>query len=274
MTKPIERIHYWLGGLIALLLVIVAGAGVVNTQLYTPFLDETLVAFQFFQDLLALFFAPCLVALMLMAHRGSRRAFVLWAGILVFVAYYYAFYGFGYVLTVYYPLYLALMGLSIYSLVGLLVSIDRVEFRAAVRAEMPVRLGSVVLGITALFVPIWMSMIVQRMASHEVETTDLVFVLDLAYLIPACVYAAVQLWRRTAVGYLLSGPLLFKAMISGILLTGGELLKVSRGFPLAVDQLLIYLFLAGIGLVALLRYLWAIDDQRLPAPENVMARIQ
>jgi hypothetical protein len=250
-----------MGMLVALLLAIAAGAGVYDKGIYRPFLDESFVDFQFFQDLVSLIFVPLLVSAVYFTHRGSRRAFVLWAGVMVYVTYYYAFYCFGYVYTAYYPLYLALMGLGAYSLIGLLTSEVARTFQAAVSAKMPVRFIAIVLGMTVLFVPIWFSMIVRGINTHQVQTTDLVFVLDLPFLIPACVLAAVQVWRRRSIGYLLSGPLLFKATISGMLLTGGEMLKLQRGLPLAYDQLAMYLFLAVVGLAGLVFYMLHLEAQ-------------
>ena len=255
------RPYIVIGQLIAVLLVITACAGVFNPDLYRPFLNDTLVTFQFFQDLVSLLFAPLLIVVMVLAQRGSRRAFVIWAGILVYVTYYYAFYAFGFVYTVYYPLYLALIGLGAFSLIGLLASTDRAQFQAHMDPRMAVRLMSGVLGMTVLFVPIWLSMVFEGIRTQTTHETDLVFVLDLPFLIPACLFAAVQLWRRRPIGYLLAGPLLFKAVISGILLSGGELLKVRIGLAPALDQLSMYLFLAIMGLLAFVLFLRAVDDE-------------
>jgi hypothetical protein len=241
--------------LISVLLVITAGVGLWIEGLYSPFLSETLVAFQFFQDLLSLLFAPLLLVVIFFAHRGSLRAFVIWVGLLVYTIYYYAFYCFGFVYTNVYSLYLALMGLAAYSLIGLLTSVDLQFFRQHVSDKMPVRLISGVLGMTVLFTPIWLGMLVQGIKTQQVGTTDLVFVLDLPFLIPACTFAAVQIWRRQPLGYLLSGPLLFKATISGVLLTGGEFLKMQRGLPPAYDQLAMYLFLATVGSIGFVQYM-------------------
>ena len=40
----------------------------------------------------------------------AAGAFVLWGGLLVYTAYYYVFYAFDHVMTVVYPLYIALIG--------------------------------------------------------------------------------------------------------------------------------------------------------------------
>jgi hypothetical protein len=48
---------------------------------------------------------------------------------------------------------------------------------------------------------------------------------------------------------------LFKATVSGILLTGGEFLKMQRGLPPAMDQLGMYVFLAVAGSLGLAFYM-------------------
>lgn len=262
MIHPSLRPHYWMGSLTALLLVITAGAGLMMNGLYRPFLSESIVAFQWFQDLVSLLFAPVLVVAMMLTRRGSTRAFTLWTGVLLFAGYYYAFYVFDFVYTVYYPLYLAVIGLALWSLLGLLTGADLQAFARQVDERMPVRFIALVLAMTVLFVPIWLSVIVQGIRTQQPGNTDLVFVLDLPFLIPACVYAAVQVWRQRPIGYLLSGPLLFKSGVSGILLTGGEVLKMQRGLPPALDQLAMYLFLAVAGLAALTVYLRHLDSVR------------
>jgi hypothetical protein len=255
MFRTSLRPYYVMGAVIAALLAITGGAGVLVEGLYRPFLSEPLVAFQFWQDLVSLLFAPLLVAAMVRTARGSVRAFVIWTGLLVYTLYYYAFYVFDFVYTAYYPLYLALVGLAAYSLIGLLTSVDPCRFCTHVGQAMPVRLIGGVLGTTLLFVPIWLIGVAQSIARQQPGETDLVFVFDLPFLIPACVVAAVQVWRRRPLGYLLSGPLLVKAVASGVLLTGGELLKLQRGLPLAIEQLAMYLVLAVVGGAGLALYL-------------------
>ena len=77
--------------------------------------------------------------------RGSTRALVIWGAVLVYTLYYYAFYAFGHVYTQLYPAYVALEGLSAFSLVGLLVGVDVEEFGRRVDSRMPVRFISGVL---------------------------------------------------------------------------------------------------------------------------------
>ncbi len=242
------RPYTFMGGLIALLLAATAGAGVLVQGFYDPFFKEqSILAALYVQDLVSLLAAPALVAAMFWTLRGSRRAFVVWCAVLVYAVYYYAFYVFGNAYNVFYPLYLALMGLGIYSLIGLLAGVNLQAFAAGIDGKMPVRALATILLIALLFVPLWGSMIVQDIQARQPRTTALVFVLDLCFLLPAITIAAVQLWRRRPFGYLLSGILLIKAAMSGILLAVSTLWAVQLGMPLPVEELGMYLFLTLAG---------------------------
>ena len=249
------RPYTLMGGLIALALVLASIGGMLQPDIYRPFLSPGLVAFQFIQDTMTLLFAPALLAAMYLASRGSARGLVVWVGLLIGTVYYYSFAVFDFFYTVYYPLYLALVGLGTYSLIGLLTAVDVDAFAQRVNPRLPVRLVAFVLGMTLLFVPIWGMFIAQGITSQKAGETDLVVVLDLCFLIPACSVAAVQVWRRRPVGYLLSGPLLLKSVMSGIILSGGEIQKTLQGGSLIVEQFSMYLFLAVVGTTALVLYL-------------------
>jgi hypothetical protein len=250
-----------MGSLIAPLLVITAGAGVFIKDLYAPFVSTPgFVAALWVQDLVSLLAAPVLVAAMVWTRRGSRRALVVWCGVLVYTIYYYAFYVFGYTYTVFYPLYLALMGLGVYSLIGLLVGIDLAAFGAGVDAKMPVRTLAIILLVALLFVPLWGSILAHDIQVQQPRVTALVFVLDLCFLLPAITIAAVQLWQRRPFGYLLSGMLLIKAAVSGILLAVSTIWAAQLGMPLAVEELGMYLFLTIAGSAGVFFYMRHLHD--------------
>jgi hypothetical protein len=246
-----------MGGLIALLLALTAGAGVLVKDFYAPFITQpNLIVALYVQDLVSLLATPVLVAAMWWAQRGSRRALVVWCGVLVYTVYYYAFYVFGNVYNVAYPLYLALMGLGVYSLIGLLAGVNLPVFARGVDGKLPVRALAAILLVALLFVPLWSAMLVQDIRAQQPRTTALVFVLDLCFLLPAITIAAVQLWRRRPLGYLLSGVLLIKAAVSGILLAVSTLWAVQLGFmALPVEELGMYLFLTIAGSAGIVLYM-------------------
>ena len=260
-----------MGGIIVLLLAVTAGAGVLAKSLYAPFITAPgLVAALWVQDLVSLLAAPVLAAAMIWTQRGSRRAFVVWCAVLVYTIYYYAFYVFGFTYTVLYPLYLALMGMGVYSLIGLLAGVDLGAFATGVDSKMPVRPLAVILLIALLFVPLWGSMMVHDIGAQQPRVTALVFVLDLCFLLPAITIAAVQLWQRRPFGYLLSGILLIKAAVSGILLAVSTLWAAQLGMPLAVEELGMYLFLTVAGSAGVFFYMRHLHET--PAAARVDAK--
>lgn len=255
------RPYYWTGVLTALCLAIVATAGLLQPGMYVPFIhSEALRVGLPVQDAVSLLAAPALLAVMFYTRRGSVRAFVVWAGILLFAAYYYAFYCFGFVYTIYYPFYLAIMGLSFYSLLGLLASVKLDVFQTCIDAKVPVRFLAFVLGMTVLFIPIWLIAIFQGIQTQKINEGALVFTLDLAFLIPLSVIGAIQIWRRTAFGYLIGGILIFKLAISGILLTGGSLVQITNGFAVGPDFGM-YIFLIVAGSAGLIVYFRGLHNQ-------------
>ena len=66
-------------------------------------------------------------------------------------------------------------------------------------------------------------------------------------------------------GYPMSAVLLIKATVSGVLLTGGEFMKMQRGLPPAMDQLAMYVFLAVAGLAGLVLYMRNLGNVAEPA---------
>jgi hypothetical protein len=255
MFRTSLRPFYIMGSLIVVLLILTAGAGLLDPGMYRPFVKmDALYVGLVVQDAASLFAAPLLAAAMYFTARGSVRALVTWCGLLVYVAYYYAFYCFGYTYTAFYPLYLALMGLAGYSLAGLLTAVDATAFARHAGPRLPVRLVAGVLGLTILFIPLWLMQIAQGIRTQQVTETGLVFVLDLAVLIPAALYAAWHIWRRRPQGYLIGGVMIFKAAASGILLTGGSIRQIMLGYAVGPDFGM-YIFLAVVGSVALALYM-------------------
>lgn len=255
MIRTSLRPYYVLGSLLALSLAAASALGLMQPAIYRPFMGDALLIGLPVQDAVSLVVALGLIAAMVAAARGSLRALVIWAGLLVYCAYYDAFYVFDPAYTPVYPLYLAILGLAVYSLAGLLAGVDRARFAAQVDARMPVRWIAVVLGMALLFIPIWGSKIAAGIAAQQPDEAHLVYTLDLALMIPAMAFTAVQVWRRQPVGYLFSGVLLVKAALSGILLTAGSLRQMALGVAVPGAELGMYLFLAVPGLLGLASYL-------------------
>lgn len=120
-------------------------------------------------------------------------------------------------------LYIATLGLSFYSFVGALVSLDW-QKAGGLFAEIKIRPAGILLGVVAvLFAFLWLNDIVRALASGGIPTdpdkiglwVNPIHVLDLALLLPGAFIIAVLLWRRRILGLVLAVPFLVFFILMG-----------------------------------------------------------
>lgn len=157
------------------------------------------------QDLVNLLVvSPAIIVLALLALRGSVRAAALWLGALLFTVYNYVIYV---VAIPFGPMFLpwvAVLGLSLFSLLGVAACVDRRELLAGYRDLRAARASAVALLVpAALFGLLWLSEDIPALLNGTTPQTlvDLgvitnpVHVLDLAFFLPATLLVA-ALWLR------------------------------------------------------------------------------
>ena len=249
-----------MSALAAILTLIVVAAGLLVPDFYHMPSRDLLIGV-YAQDLVALLIA------VRATRRGSLRGLMVWAGCLAYLVYGYLLYSFDRVFTPLYPVYIAIMSLSIYSLTVLLARLDGPAFAHQVRPGMPVRLIAVVLFSPAVVVVPWIAGLIDTVRTGTPSPYNSIIVLDLGLLIPACIYSAVQLWQRKPWGLILGGVLLVKAASLGWSLTLGMLYYHFLIAPHPdLVQLPFYAFLALFGAYAVARYLQHLagDSGRVP----------
>jgi hypothetical protein len=136
---------------------------------------------------------PLLVVLGRRATRGSLAAYLGWLGCLTFTLYNYAIYAFSVHFGPLFLVWVAVLGLSSFALIGGLATLNvaAVERRYAGRGA-PLT-AWLLIGVAALFVGLWLSEIIpdlvagapSRSASDWRVPTNPVHVLDLAFFLPA-----------------------------------------------------------------------------------------
>jgi hypothetical protein len=204
----------------------IAGAGSVvgllaSDRIYgqeTPAFISTSLA----QDIVNLFVAsPLIVILGIRVLRGSALAYVCWLGTLAFTAYSYAIYAFSIHFGLLFLLWVAVLGLAFYALVGSLATVDaqQVKDRFAGRA-LPLACWTLTV-LAVLFMLLWLKEIVPDLLAGGASTsasswnipTNPVHVLDLAIYLPAVLISASMLQRRRPFGYATApGHLVFLAL--------------------------------------------------------------
>lgn len=211
------RVWTWLATAAALLAALGNGVALAApSTVYgkeTPVLADASIA----QDLVNLLVvAPLLLMLGRRARRGDDRAFLGWLGCLAFTVYNYAIYTFSVHFGPLFLVWVGVLGLSLFALMGALGAADfqAIAHRFAGRSRrMP---AGVLIGVATLFMLLWLAEIVPDLLAHRASTsastwnvpTNPVHVLDLAFYLPATVVSSVLLLRRHPAGYVTAPGLL------------------------------------------------------------------
>jgi hypothetical protein len=250
MKKIISPINgwLWLTFPIAILLAIAAGGGVFSSGLYrdTPYFVAQAVG----QDIISLFVVlPTLIISAFFASRGAPTGRLIWLGVLVYLVYTYAVAAFDVRFNPFFLVYVALLGCSLYTLIGGLVTTDVVSIKAAFTDKTPLKAVSIYLAVLAvLFYFMWLSEIIPSLAAGNIPQsvqqngtpTNAVQVLDMAWILPAFLITACILWRKQALGYTLAGGLLTYCVLLILAVLGMVAFMVQKGQPVVIPQVVIF----------------------------------
>jgi hypothetical protein len=254
----INKILYVVTGLFAL---IAAGWGVLSPAMYEPVVEARILPGVFTQDLVVVLAAVLMIGLAVRLKSDDYRSLVIILGILGFLFYAYGIYAIEQVYIQLYPMYLAILALSFYTLAYSLVSLN---LRTVEALQLPaaLRYGTAGYGIfiAIMFNIIWLSQLIPLLQTHDrVEYTFSVYIIDLVFIMPSFVIMAILLIRKRGLG-IVGMPAMFILGV-GILspLAFGELLAPVRfGRPMNMGEFwlfgslsLVFLILALIYLIAL-----------------------
>lgn len=162
------------------------------------------------QDLVNLVLVgPLMLFLAVRARRGSLAAWLCWLGCVAFTVYNYAIYAFSIHFGPLFLVWVMVLGLSLFALIGGLTALDPSALTARFTG-VPVRLAGWFLVVVAvLFALLWLSEIGPDLLAGRPSTsaalwrvpTNPVHVLDLAFFLPAACLSGVLVLRRHWLGY-------------------------------------------------------------------------
>jgi len=179
--------------------------------------------------LVVLFVAvPALAWAMLFAHRGSIRALAIWVGAVGYITYNAVMFAFATPFNRLFPLYVAMLSLSIFVLIGLAVHATKVGHLGNARA--PRWVAAYVWIVVVLNGLAWLRVVLFAVFADQPTsyldgtglTTNPVFVQDLAFWLPVMAWLAYGLARNLRDRLVLAG--------------GGLVFWVIEGLGVAVDQ--------------------------------------
>jgi hypothetical protein len=252
------NVWLWLTFPIAFLLAIATTGGVFNSGLYrdNPYFVAQAVAQDFISLAVVL---PTLIVTAFLASRGSPRARLIWLGGLVYLVYTYVVAAFDVRFNSLFLVYVALLGCSLYGLIGGLITADLVGIKSCFTEKTPVKVVSIYLAVLAvLFYFMWLSEVVPASIAGEIPQsiqdngtpTNAVHVLDMAWILPAFGITAFNLWGKRALGYTLAGALLTYGVLLTLAILSMVIFMIREGFPVVVPQMVIFgaLFAISLGI--------------------------
>lgn len=156
---------------------------------------------------------PFLVGSMALAWRGRLLGLLFWPGALLYVLYNEIAYTFALPLNGVFPLHLALVVLSAYTVIGLVAAIDGRAVQQWLEVAVPTRVtGGILAGLGLLFLGLVAGTLLNALLGRApvTEVTLGTQVAD-AIIVPTWILGGLLLWRRTALGYVAGLGLLFQA---------------------------------------------------------------
>ncbi|MEJ1991489.1 MAG: hypothetical protein P8X50_07170 [Maritimibacter sp.] len=227
-----------LSGLAALLTLGAALTGIIQPSIYQPMTPDNLMPGTLSQDIISLAVSLALLAcLRPLARSTSLRLWLIWLGLMGYLAYAYGIYVFETVINPLYLIYIAIFSLSIWAVISFFARAD-----LAVNApDAPRRITAALFALlVAMFLMLWLSILIPAMQNQSAPVGATIFAFDLALILPLLSFAALMLWRGQHWGDVLALPLLVKAATLGLSVLIGTLIGPLWGLPLAIDEVGIY----------------------------------
>ena len=169
--------------------------------------------------------APVWLILAALALRGSVRAYLLWLGVLTFTVYNYVIYAFSVPFEILFLLWVAVLGMSLFSLIGGVVSMDHQIIASAFTSRRAVQVTAWFLIVTAvLFGFLWLSEDVpallrttkpQSVVDMAIPTNP-VHILDLGFFLPAVIITGICLLKKKAWAYSIAPAFIVFLILTGI----------------------------------------------------------
>ena len=169
--------------------------------------------------------SPLWLVFAVLALRGSWRAYLLWLGVLTFTVYNYVIYTFSIPFGPLFLLWVAVLGMGIYSLIGGITAVDHKVVASLFPVRRVIQVVAWFLIITAiLFCFLWLSEDIPALLSDTTpkSLTDMalptnpVHILDLGFFLPAVIATGVMLIRKKPLAYTLAPSFIVFLILTGI----------------------------------------------------------
>jgi hypothetical protein len=230
-----------------------------NTLARAGFRGSDLISFALAAPLLAIFAAGM--------RRGSPRGRLLWLGTLGYIAYTYA-YTFAIAWNPLFPLYVAILSLTGFTLARGLITTDADEMTMSFSSRTPTRgISTYFWLIGGLLLCLWTAQIVPALIAGDVPKpvvdfggrTGIVYILDLGVIVPLFFLAGRWLRARRPWGFVLAAIMLVKGVAEGLSLLSGTAFAYADGANVDAQLIPFYAVIALGSFWLLIRYMRSVD---------------
>lgn len=239
---------------VTLLALVASVYGLINPSIYFGLFPLNFVAAQFSQDILTIVVCIILAYLILTTQQNDIKRPTVIIGIMGSLAYLYGIFSIERVYNVLYLVYLGILSTSFYSVIYSIVSLDydmvnKVEVGKTVKYSA----AAFSLIIAGLFSFLWISALLPLMsAKNQIQNLYSIYVLDLAFVMPAFAITAIMTFHNKPLGYVLT-PAMYILGIFVILPLGlGEFAKPLYGLPVDTKSMTMSFILAGLFMIGAL----------------------
>lgn len=248
-------------GLILIFAGVASFLGILNSDLYH---DNSFVktVWQANDWITFLFVIPSLLIVMLLSKKMKAKAVLVWLGLLSYFFYNYAFYLFGAVFNSMFLLYVFICALSFYSMLGICSTLPVHEFNFEPRTTKWVSIFLIMLCIMLCLIeiPPCINFIVKgeipQLNLITGHPTNIVYALDLTFIVPAMLIAAILNFKKNVWGGIFSLIMLVKASTYGLVLISGTISLMLKGDSDPLFPVWIFITSGGIiGVILMLRSL-------------------
>jgi hypothetical protein len=211
---------------------------------------------------------PILLGTLLLTRRGSLVGLLLLPGALYYVLYTYALYLVGAPLNALFLAYVAVVVLSAYTTIGVLVSINGEEVRQRL-AHAPARtIGVVLIGVGLLATAGLLVLVIPALGDPASAGALLHarWIVDFTLGNPVLLIGGVLLWRRSGLGYATAAALLFLSGVNGVAFAVGAVLGgLVTATPIEATVIAVHLAIAAVCMAFLGFFLrsarWRLGEQ-------------
>lgn len=152
---------------------------------------------------------PALVISLIYTRKGSLKARLFFAGVTLYFLFSYTIYSFYAMYNKLFICYIAIMGLSFYTLYLTLKGIDALKVKDLFSIGYPHKLvGGFLIFVSTLMTLFWLKPISATIFSGSIPAADLgqsttlvVYAIDLGFILPLAFVMGIRLWRQKPEGY-------------------------------------------------------------------------